>query len=135
MALQKAIRSVRNGHINSYWRLTAHSCDAIVGGVLIVLSGYADATNRGEGYQPDDRREWHMIGPAFAAVALNSGMTSVGSCYEIIKTTRRPIPEGTLRAENGDLTLPTGEIVLAAEVDESGQTPTIPSEFADAADV
>lgn len=140
MALSKSITNTRTGHANTYWRLTGCSIDAFSGSVQIVLSGYTDATIRGEGYQPDDRRDWYLSGSAFAAVAMAAAVgTTVydvvaTACYGVIKTERRPIPEGTQRAENGDLTLPTGEIVLAADVDTSGQTPTIPSEFADAVD-
>ena len=57
------------------------------------------------------------------------------ACYDIIKSTRRPIPEGTTREADGRLMLPTGETVAAADVDESGDVPTIPSEFADGVDV
>jgi len=140
MALAKPIPNVRTGHSNLYWRLTAVSIDAGTGTVLIVLSGYASAEARLAGHQPDDRRDWVLSGPAFAAIASAAAQGATvydvvaAACYGIIKTERRPIPEGTTRAENGDLTLPTGEIVLASDVDESGQTPTIPSEFADAVD-
>lgn len=141
MALAKSIRNVRTGHANAYWRLTGISIDAHTGCVLIVLSGYVDLESRTAGRAPDDRRDWILSGPAFAAVAfaLAQGATVydviANSCYSIIKTERRPIPPGTERDEAGNLTLSTGELVAAAEVDESSEIPTIPSEFADAVDV
>jgi hypothetical protein len=141
MALEKIISNVRTGHSNLYWRLTAVSIDAAAATVMIVLSGYASAADRLAGRQPDDRRDWMLSGPAFAAVAFATaqGATTYDviahACYGVIKTTRRPIPDGTQRNEDGSLLLPTGEVVGAEDVDETGDVPTIPSEFADAADV
>ena len=140
MALAKSIRNVRTGHSNIYWRLTGVSIDAHIGHVLIVLSGYADLESRNAGKQPDDRREWQLGGPAFAAVAfaVAQGATVYDvvatACYGVIKTERRPIPDGTIKNADGSLTLPDGGTVAAGDVDESGQVPTIPSEFADAVD-
>jgi len=140
MALAKSISNVRTGHSNLYWRLTGVSIDAHSGHVLIVLSGYADLDARSAGKQPDDRRDWQLDGPAFASVAFSAAQGATvydviaTSCYSVIKGERRPIPAGTVRAEDGSLLLPTGEVVDAEDVDESGDVPTIPSEFADAED-
>ena len=140
MALQKSIINTRTGHANTYWRLTGCSIDAFSGSVQIVLSGYTDVTIRGEGYQPDDRRDWYLSGVAFAAVATAQAIGATvydvvaAACYGVIKTERRPIPAGTIKNADGSLTLPDGGTVAAGDVDESGQVPTIPSEFADAVD-
>lgn len=140
MALQKSIINTRTGHVNNYWRLTANAIDAFAGWTEIVLTGYPDKATRDAGKQPDDRRNWTLYGTAFAAVA---GSAAVGAtvydvvaaaCYGVIKTERRPIPDGTIKNADGSLTLPDGGTVAAGDVDESGQVPTIPSEFADAED-
>jgi len=140
MALQKSIINTRTGHVNTYWRLTANAIDAFAGCTEIVLTGYPDKATRDAGKQPDDRRNWTLYGTAFAAVA---GSAAVGAtvydvvaaaCYGVIKTERRPIPDGTIKNADGSLTLPDGGTVAAGDVDESGQVPTIPSEFADAED-
>lgn len=140
MALSKNITNVRTGHTNIYWRLTGCAIDAATGSVQIVLSGYTDDAARNGGRQPDDRRDWYLSGASFAAVAMAAAQGATvydvvaTACYGVIKTERRPIPNGTIKNADGSLTLPDGGTVAAGDVDESGQVPTIPSEFADAED-
>ncbi len=141
MALQKSIPHVRTGHVNSYWRLTAVSIDALTGHVLIVLSGYASADARVAGRLPDDRRDWEFgpahFGPIAAAAAVGDSVYDViaHACYELIRGTRRPMPDGAVLQESGDVLLPTGELIAAADIEGMPDAPTIPSEFADALDV
>ena len=141
MALGKSIANARTGHANTYWRLTALAIDAHSGHVAIVLSGYADAVSRQSGRHPDDRRDWNIGPAAFAGVAARRAVGATvydviaKACYDIIVNTRRPIPPGTQRQEDGSVVLPDGEVVPADQVVEDQGVPTIPSEFADAAAV
>ena len=45
------------------------------------------------------------------------------------------MPDGAVLQQNGDVILPTGELIAAADIEGMPDAPTIPSEFADAADV
>lgn len=141
MALQKTIVNLRTGHSNGYWRLTAVSIDALTGHLLIVLSGYASAEARAVGRMPDDRRDWEFgpahFGPIAASAAVGGTVYDViaHACYALIRSTRRPMPDGAVLQESGDVHLPTGEIVAAADIEGMPDSPTIPSEFADAADI
>lgn len=141
MALQKTITNLRTGHPNSYWRLTGIAIDAHSGHIKLVLSGYADAAARAAGREPDDRRDW-VLGPA--AFGLLASQPAQGAtvydvnaiaAYALIRTTRRPMPDGAVLQQNGDVILPTGELIAAADIEGMPDAPTIPSEFADALDV
>lgn len=141
MALQKQITNIRTGHVNAYWRLTAISIDALSGHLQLVLSGYASNTARQAGRMPDDQREW-MFGPAVfggivQAPAVGGTLYDVNAIasYGLIRTTRRPMPSGSVLQGNGDVLLPTGELIAAADIDGDDGALTIPSEFADAVDV
>lgn len=140
MALQKQITNLRTGHANEYWRLTAISIDALSGHLQLVLSGYASNAARQSGRMPDDQREW-MFGPdAFVGIvqapAVGETLYDVNAIasYGLIRTTRRPLPNGSAVDESG-ATLPTGEFVPMANIENWPDAPTIPSEFADALDV
>lgn len=144
MALSKAITNLRTGHVNSYWRLTGISIDAHSGNVQLVLSGYADAAARASGRQPDDRRDWQMGPSAFPLLAFQQAVGATvydviaHASYGVISSTRRPIPGGSTLNEDGSVTMPNGETVASADIDkpsDSMQTWTVPSEFADAANV
>lgn len=141
MALQKQITNIRTGHANEYWRLTAISIDALSGHLKLVLSGYASDAARQSGRMPDDQREW-MFGPgAFAGIvqapAVGDTLYDVNAIasYGLIRSTRRPMPPGAVLQENGDVLLPTGELIAAADIEGDEGALTIPSEFADALDV
>lgn len=141
MALQKSITNIRTGHANTYWRLTAIAIDALSGNLQLVLSGYASDAARQSGRMPDDRRDW-TFGPAvFAGIvqtpAQGSTLYDVNAIasYNLIRTTRRPMPAGAVLQENGDALLPTGELIPAADIEGDESALTIPSEFADALDV
>lgn len=141
MALQKKIVNARTGHANEYWRLTVISIDALAGVIHLVLSGYATAEARLLGRQPDDRRDWMVYQPMFAAFALRAAkgttvydVNAIAS-YDVIRSVRRPIPPGTVLNDDGSVTLPTGETFAANDVDNSTEHPTVPSEFADAENV
>lgn len=141
MALQKQITNIRTGHTNEYWRLTAISIDALSGHLQLVLSGYATDAARQSGRMPDDQREW-MFGPAafvgiVQAPAVGETLYDVNAIasYNLIRTTRRPMPDGAVLQQNGDVLLPTGELIAAADIEGMPDSPTIPSEFADALDV
>lgn len=140
MALQKQITNLRTGHANTYWRLTAISIDALSGHLQLVLSGYATDAARQSGRMPDDQREW-MFGPAafvgiVQAPAVGQTLYDVNAIasYDLIRTTRRPLPNDSVVDESG-ATLPTGEFVPMASIENWPDAPTIPSEFADALDV
>ena len=145
MALEKTITNLRTGHANKYWRLTAIAIDAQSGNIQLVLSGYVDATARAAGRQPDDRRDWQMGPSAFALLAFQPAVGATvydviaHASYHVIRSTRRPLPPGTELHEDGSVTLPNGEVFAAADVErtdpENGATWTVPSEFADAADI
>ena len=140
MALQKSIINNRTGHVNYYWRLTAISIDALSGHLQLVLSGYATDAARQSGRMPDDQREW-MFGPTVfsgivQAPAQGETLYDVNAIasYGLIRSTRRPLPNGSAVDESG-ATLPTGEFVPMASIENWPDAPTIPSEFADALDV
>ena len=141
MALQKTITHLRTGHANGYWRITAVSIDALTGHLHIVLSGYASAAARIAGRLPDDRRDWEFgpayFGPIADAAAVGATVYDViaHACYALIRSTRRPMPTGAILQESGDVMLPTGELIAAADIDGDDGALTIPSEFADAVDV
>lgn len=141
MALQKQITNVLTGHQNTYWRLTAISIDALSGNLQLVLSGYASNAARQAGRMPDDRRDWifgpEVFGGIVQAPAVGSTLYDVNAIasYNLIRTTRRPMPPGAQIQESGDVLLPTGELIAAADIDGMPDAPTIPSEFADAMDV
>lgn len=141
MALQKEITNVRTGHANTYWRLTAISIDALSGHLQMVLSGYASADARLAGRMPDDRRDWMFGPPVFAGIVQTPAQggtlydVNAIASYNLIRTTRRPMPDGAVLQQNGDVILPTGELIAAADIEGMPDAPTIPSEFADAADV
>lgn len=61
--------------------------------------------------------------------------THAGVLYHAGDEQRRPLPPGAQIQESGDVLLPTGELIAAADIDGMPDAPTIPSEFADAADV
>jgi len=161
MALQKQITNLRTGHANTYWRIDAIAIDRPQTRLEIVLAGYASqqaSTQR----QPDDGRSWALHGPAFAALAGRTLLTDLRSAgypvdswpqevrdalqaettynniargsYETIREQRRPLPNGSVMDESG-ATLPTGEFVPMASIENWPDAPTIPSEFADALDV
>lgn len=141
MALQKQITNVLTGHQNTYWRLTAISIDALSGHLQLVLSGYGSNAARQAGRMPDDRRDW-MFGPdvfagIVAAQAVGDTLYDVNAiaAYGLIRSTRRPLPPGAQIQESGDVLLPTGELIAASDIEGMPDAPTIPSEFADAADV
>lgn len=141
MALQKQIANLRTGHVNKYWRLTAISIDALSGHLQLVLSGYASDAARQAGRMPDDQREW-MFGPAVfggivTAPAVGATLYDVNAiaAYGLIRSTRRPLPPGAQIQDSGDVLLPTGELIAAADIEGMPDAPTIPSEFADALDV
>lgn len=143
MAFQISIPNRRTGHVNSYWRLTAIAIDALTRHVQIVLSGYADEAARSAGHLPDDSREWTLGPAAFAAIASQAPQgasvydANAIACYEFIRQQRRPVPRGMAQLqENGDLLLPTGELVEARNVvDEGPDYVSVPSEFAFADEV
>jgi len=141
MALAKQITNLRTGHANAYWRLTGIAIDAHSGNIQLVLSGYADSAARAAGRHPDDRRDWQMGPSAFGALAFQPAVGATvydviaTAAYAVIRGERRPIPTGTVMHGDGSVTLPTGEVVAAEDVDTTGQVPTVPSEFADAVDV
>lgn len=161
MALEKATTNIRTGHENLYWRVDAIGIDRPRARLEIVLAGYASAATAAAGRAPDDRRDWTLGGPAFGALAgrtLLADLQSAGhdvdswpaeiravlaaettyntiarGCYEIIRDTRRPMPDGAqLDEDNATVMLPSGEIIPLALVDMDASQPTIPSEFADA---
>lgn len=141
MALHKSITNIRTGHANSYWRLTAISIDALTGHLQLVLSGYASDVARQSGRMPDDRRDW-TFGPAiFAGIvqapAVGSTLYDVNAiaAYNLIRTTRRPMPNGAVMQQNGDVLLPTGELIAAVDIEGEPDALTVPSEFADGLDV
>ncbi len=140
MALQKTITNIRTGHANSYWRLTAISIDALTGHLQLVLSGYASDVARQSGRLPDDRRDWTFGPSVFAGIvqtpAVGETLYDVNAIasYDLIRTTRRPLPDGAVQ-QNGDVLLPSGELIAAADIEGMPDAPTIPSEFADALDV
>ena len=160
MALEKSLANVRTGHANQYWRVDAIGIDRPSRKLQIVLAGYASAATAAEGRASDDRRDWELGGPAFGALAGRTLLTDLASaghdvdswpaevravlaaettynviargCYETIRATRRPMPIGaTVDPHTGDVTLPTGEVIAAADVIHN----TLPSEFVDAVDV
>ena len=160
MALGKSLTNIRTGHENEYWRVDTIGIDRPKAKLQIVLAGYASAATAAEGRASDDRRDWDLGGPAFLTLAGRTLLTDLASaghdvdswpaevravlgsettynviargCYETIRDTRRPMPDGaTLDPETGDVTLPTGEVVAASDVIDD----TVPSEFADALDV
>ncbi len=141
MALQQQITNISTGHVNSYWRLTAISIDALTGHLQLVLSGYASDVARQSGRMPDDRRDWQFGPSVFAGIvqAPAQGTTlydvNAIAAYALIRTTRRPLPQGAQIQESGDVLLPTGELIAAADIEGMPDAPTIPSEFADALDV
>lgn len=141
MALKKKITNGSTGHQNEYWRLTVINIDALSGVIQLVLSGYATAEARLAGRLPDDRRDWVIYQPEFAAIALRpaEGVTvydvNAIASYYVIRTVRRPIPLGTVLGEDGSATLPNGEVFAEADIDKSAEHWTVPSEFADAKDV
>lgn len=141
MALQKQITNIRTGHQNTYWRLTAISIDALSGNLHLVLSGYASDAARQAGRLPDDRRDWQFGPAAFVGIvqapAVGETLYDVNAIasYNLIRNTRRPMPPGAVLQENGDVLLPTGELIAAADIEGDDGAPTIPSEFADALDV
>lgn len=141
MALQKSITNIRTGHANAYWRLTAIAIDALSGHLQLVLSGYASDAARQSGRMPDDRRDW-TFGPAvFAGIVQTAAQgatlydVNAIASYALIRTTRRPMPNGAVMQQNGDVLLPTGELIAAADIEGEPDALTIPSEFADALDV
>jgi hypothetical protein len=141
MALQKSITNIRTGHANTYWRLTAIAIDALSGNLQLVLSGYASDAARQSGRMPDDRRDW-TFGPAVFAGIVQTAAQGVTlydvnaiASYNLIRTTRRPMPNGAVMQQNGDVLLPTGELIAAADIEGEHDALTIPSEFADALDV
>ena len=141
MALQKSIINNRTWHVNYYWRLTAISIDALSGNLQLVLSGYASDAARQSGRMPDDCREWifgpDVFGDIVQAPAVGSTLYDVNAIasYGLIRSTRRPLPPGAQIQESGDVLLPTGELIAAADIEGPPDAPTIPSEFADALDV
>lgn len=141
MALQKTITNIRTGHANSYWRLTAISIDALTGHLQLVFSGYASDVARQSGRMPDDRRDWQFGPSVFAGIvqtpAVGETLYDVNAiaAYGLIRSTRRPLPQGAQIQESGDALLPTGELIAAADIEGMPDAPTIPSEFADALDV
>lgn len=71
-----------------------------------------------------------------AVETLNNAIAR--SSYAVVRSFRRSIPLGTQMDEDGNLTLPTGEVVTAEQVNKPSQDPTtwtVPGEFADAIDV
>lgn len=141
MALYKTITNLRTGHVNTYWRLTGIDIDAHSGSIALVLSGYADAAARAAKRQPDDRRDWTLGPSAFALLASQAAQGTIvydviaTAAYAVVREQRRPMPTGAALQPNGDVLLPTGELVLAADIEGAGNALTIPSEFADALDV
>jgi len=141
MALQKTITNIRTGHANSYWRLTAISIDALTGHLQLVLSGYAIDVARQSGRMPDDRRDWQFGPSVFAGIVQTAAQgatlydVNAIAAYHLIRTTRRPMPDGAEMQQNGDVLLPNGELIAAADIGGTPDALTIPSEFADALDV
>lgn len=91
MAFEKHIQNRRTGHANNYWRVTGVVIDAPALRAVITLSGYASASARNEGKQPDDSRTFELLPQQFAALAsaqVQSG-TLFGAvataCYTYIK--------------------------------------------------
>lgn len=162
MALQKHITNIRTGHANEYWRVDVIAIDRPKASLEIVLAGYASQQTSAQ-RQPDDGRSWAVHGPAFAALGGRTLLTDLRSagypvdswpqevrdalaaettynvnargCYETIREQRRPLPPGAQIQESGDVLLPTGELIAAADIEGMPDAPTIPSEFADALDV
>lgn len=160
MAMQKAVRNVRTGHVNEVLRVDAVAISrrdrriTIVGGLYSSQEATVDR-------QPDDRRDWELGPSAFPAVALRSladDLRYAGhpvdswpaevvavleqettyanlarGCYRVIAETRRPLPIGSIVREDGSTLLPTGEVVAAEALEGMPDAPTIPSEFAGAA--
>ena len=162
MALQKQITNLRTGHINEYWRVDAIAIDRPTARIQIVAAGYASA-DASQHRQSDDRRDWVLGGAGFAALAGRTLLTDLRSAghpvdswpaeiraalgaettynviargaYDVIRTTRRPMPVGATMAEDGSVTLPTGEVILAGDIEGDESAQTVPSEFAGAVDV
>lgn len=141
MALIKTITNLRTGHANSYWRLTGIAIDAHSGHIGLVLSGYADAAARAAGRDPDDRRDWTLGPSAFGLLASQPAQGATvydviaAAAYAVVSEQRRPLPPGAQIQESGDVLLPTGELIAAADIEGMPDAPTIPSEFAGALDV
>lgn len=85
------------------------------------------------------RTPWISSGAHISALRFHSAtaaaLSNAIASYDLIRTTRRPMPDGAVLQESGDVHLPTGEIVAAADIEGMPDSPTIPSEFADALDV
>lgn len=60
MAFYKEIPNDQTGHINTYWRVTGITVDALFATIRITLSGYASAAARQEGKMPDSRRDYNF---------------------------------------------------------------------------
>lgn len=159
MAMQKAIRNQRTGHVNDVLRVDAVSISrrdrriTIVGGLYSSQEATVDR-------QPDDRRDWELGPSAFPVVALRSladDLRYAGypvdswppevvavlqlettynnlarGCYRVIADTRRPLPIGAIVREDGSVLLPSGEVVPGEALEGMPDAPTIPSEFAGA---
>ena len=135
MALNKAIPIEANGTTPSYWRVCGIYVDAANAAARIVLIGYVDVDVRLRGGQGIDQREY-VLGPEqFAALAASPaiGVTTFdamsGASYEFITNARRPCE---IDVATGEGVLQNGERFVAASVQMIGETPTVPSEFADA---
>lgn len=139
MAFKKAIPIQANGTTPTYWRVCGVYIDASTGQARIVLIGYVDADVRARNAQGGiDQREY-ALGPAqFAALAASPAKgestfdTIAGACYEFVANARRPCE---LDQETGEGVLPSGERFDSKLVQMIGDVPTVPSEFADAANV
>lgn len=138
MAFKKAIPIEANGTTPTYWRVCGAYIDAFTGQARIVLIGYVDADVRARNGHGIDQREF-VLGPAqFAALAASPAKgestfdTIAGACYEFVANARRPCE---LDPETGEGVLHSGERFDSKLVQMLGDAPTVPSEFADAANV
>lgn len=113
MALQKAIQSAENQHVDTYWRVGSIAIEDLYDQARVVLAAYPDAATRAaDKRRVNQTREFIIRGDVYQQMAN----------YVLMDT--------TLRA--GIFSLVYGYIKTAPRLIDGVE---LPSEFADAADV
>lgn len=140
MALQITITDPVTGAPAHYWRLVKIEIDIDNATGLLIIGGYTSQEWRDAGGPgrflasrriPVDSAGYASLFAAAASVTL--GVTVASAAYSLIKSQRRKIPGATLN-QDGSLDY-LGIVYQPSDIQVVGGVVTIPSEFADAADV